>query len=98
MSATHQPYSLESRIAFTAARAASACDLPRQTVDHAIRVGDLPAVRSGRRIVVLRDDLIAWLMRCRERGEIPAPISDSDRQRLAELNRRRTRKPAAEAP
>ena len=80
---------IEQAIARTAAKAAEACGLPRQTIDAAIKSGDLQATKSGRRYIVLTEDLIAWLRRCRERGEIPSPIKPGDRERLAELNRAR---------
>ncbi len=76
-------------VAFTAGAAAEAAGLPRCTVDYAIQQGDLPAAKSGRRLIVLREDLMAWLRRCRDKGNIPTPVSDADRERLAELNRNR---------
>lgn len=81
-------HSIES-LAFTAGGLAAACDLPRQTVDHAIRSGALTAIKSGRRWLVFREDAIAWLKSCREQGRIPAPISQKDREKLAALNRAR---------
>lgn len=77
-------------VAFTAGGAAEACGLPRQQIDHAIKVGELPATKSGRRMIVLKEDLLAWLRQCREHGRIPAPISDASREKLAALNRARS--------
>lgn len=83
-------------IAYTAASAAEASGLPRCTVDLAIKQGELQATKSGRRLIILREDLLDWLRRCRERGAIPSPISQADRERLAELNRTRRTKAAAQ--
>lgn len=80
--------SLES-VAFTAGGAATATGLPRQQIDHAIRTGALPATKSGRRQIVLKEDLLAWLRRCREQGAIPSPTTQADREKLAALNRAR---------
>lgn len=79
----------ETVVSYTRASAAAATGLPGVTIDLAIRTGELPAVKSGRRLIILKEDLIAWLRRCRERGSIPSPISDDDRERLADLNRAR---------
>lgn len=83
--------SVSESLAYTAGGAAAACGLPRQSVDHAIKTGELPAMRSGRRYIVLREDVLAWLRRCRDRGEIPVPVNQADRERLAGLNRARKR-------
>lgn len=80
---------IQQAVAYTAQRAAEASGLPRQTIDAAIKAGELQATKSGRRHIVLAEDLVAWLKRCRERGEIPSPVKPGDRERLAELNRAR---------
>jgi len=80
---------IETAVAFSAAGAAAASDLPRQQIDHAIKIGALRAVKSGRRMIILRDDLLTWLRKCAEQGEIPNPTSSVDREKLAELNRKR---------
>jgi len=82
-------------ISFTRGAAVEATGVPGVTIDKAIDDGELIAIRSGRRLIILREDLEAWLRRCRAKGEIPTPISDRDRERLAELNRGRRRKVAA---
>ena len=80
----------EQAISYTRAGACVATGLPGATVDLAIASGDLKAIRSGRRLIILAEDLQAWLRRCRERGEIPTPQpSQADRERLAALNRAR---------
>ena len=76
-------------LAYNRASAAAASGVPCQTLDVAIKAGELPSIKSGRRIVILREDLVAWLHRCKARGTIPAPVSDADRERLAALNRAR---------
>jgi len=45
----------------------------------------------GRGYIILADDLRAWLLKAKERGNIPGRIDDEGRQRLAELNRSRTK-------
>ena len=83
-------------VAYTAAQAAQACGLPRCTVELAIAQGHLPAMRSGRRHVILASDLITWLQNCKRVGVIPTrTVTDSDRQRLADLNRKRREGAAA---
>ncbi|MFZ5556812.1 MAG: helix-turn-helix domain-containing protein [Pseudomonadota bacterium] len=77
------------KLAYTQSALAAAADVPVPQIRDAIRTGELPAVRSGRRTLILAEDAVAWLRRCRERGHIPAPVTDRDRERLAELNRRR---------
>src|SRR5262245_58441815 len=75
--------------AFTAQSAATSCELPRQQADHAIKRGELKAMKSGKRWIILREDLLAWLHKCRDKGEIQAPITQRDREMLAALNRSR---------
>lgn len=82
------------KISFTRNAAIEATGLPGQTIDLAIADGELPVLRSGRRLIIMREDLEAWLRRCRQKGQIPAPITTADRERLAELNRMRRRKEA----
>jgi hypothetical protein len=82
-------------LAFTAGSLTKATDVARQAVDLAIKTGALKATKSGRRWIILREDAIAWLKRCREQGEIPSPISQADREKLAELNRMRRGQAAA---
>jgi excisionase family DNA binding protein len=78
------------QLAYTASQAAQACGLPRSTVELAIGQGHLPAMRSGRRHVILATDLTTWLMNCKRIGCIPTrTVTDSDRERLADLNKRR---------
>jgi len=78
----------EVEIAYTRAKAAQTCGLPGKTIDEAIRSGELPATKSGRRLIILAEDIQAWLRRCKDRGEIPPrAIDDSDRTRLAACNR-----------
>jgi excisionase family DNA binding protein len=76
-------------LAYTRRSAAAAVGVPGKTIDLAIETGELPAIRSGRRLVILKSDLLAWLHRCKTRGVIPARVTDDDRQRLALLNRER---------
>jgi excisionase family DNA binding protein len=79
------------QLAFTRASSAQATGLPLTTIDLAIANHELPATRSGRRLIILREDLIDWLRRGRERGAIaPRPPSQADKERLAELNRARS--------
>ena len=77
------------QLAFTEGGLADACGLPRQTVSAARKSGELPAVKSGRRWIITREDAAAWLRRCQLRGGIPSPVSQADRERLAEMNRAR---------
>jgi excisionase family DNA binding protein len=76
-------------LSFNEGDLADASGLPRQTIAAARKSGELPATKSGRRWIILREDAEAWLRRCRAQGEIPTPISQADRARLAELNRTR---------
>ena len=76
-------------VAYNRASAVSASGLPNHTIDLAIKSGELPVTKSGRRVIILREDLVAWLHRCKARGSIPTPVSDADRERLAALNRAR---------
>ena len=79
-------------LSYTRAGAVAATGLPGATIDLAIARGELTAVKSGRRMVILAEDLEAWLRRCRERGHVPSPApSQEDRERLAALNRARRR-------
>jgi hypothetical protein len=68
---------------------AASTGLPRQTISAARKSGELRAIKSGRRYIILHEDALAWLRKCREKGEIPAPTSEADREKLAELNRAR---------
>jgi len=77
------------QLGFTAGGLADSIQSPRRQVDLAIRTGDLKAIRSGRRFIILRQDADDWLRRCRERGEIPTPVTPGDREKFAELNRAR---------
>lgn len=74
------------QLAYTEGSAAAAIFVPRQTISAARKSGELRAMKSGRRWIILREDLVSWLKRCRERGEIPTPLSQADRERLATLN------------
>jgi excisionase family DNA binding protein len=77
-------------ISYTRSSACAATGLPGATIDLAINTGELKAIKSGRRLVILAEDLQAWLRRCRERGEIPVPRpSGESLERLAALNRAR---------
>jgi excisionase family DNA binding protein len=78
------------RVAFTRREAIQSSGVPGHTLDQAIDAGELPATRSGRRLIILREDLLHWLRRCRDRGEIPLRSpSEAGRNRLADLNRAR---------
>lgn len=79
-----------STLSYTRASACTATGLPGATIDLAIANGELKAIKSGRRYIILAEDLQAWLRRCRDRGGIPSPApSQADRERLADLNRTR---------
>ncbi len=81
---------MQEAISYTRAGAAAATGLPGGTIDLAIAQGELKAIKSGRRLVILREDLEAWLRRCREKGAIPSPTpTQADRERLASLNQAR---------
>lgn len=74
--------------AYTGRTAAETSGQPRQTVDYAIKIGELRATKSGNRFVILREDLLAWLRMCRDRGYFARPgVTQQDRERLASLNR-----------
>lgn len=77
------------KVAYTMTALAAAIDVPLLQIRAAIREGELPAIKSGRRTIILAEDAVSWLRRCRQRGSIPAPVSDRDRARFAELNRQR---------
>jgi excisionase family DNA binding protein len=85
---------MKEQLAYTEGDAATACGVPRATIREGRRSGKLRAVKSGRRWVILREDLLAWLQHCRERGEIPTPVSAADRERFAALNLARRRQAA----
>jgi hypothetical protein len=76
-------------LSFNEGDLAAASGVPRQTIAAARKVGELQAIKSGRRWIILREDALAWLRRCKERGSIPAPVSNTDREKLAALNRAR---------
>lgn len=75
------------RLSDTAGGTAEAAGVPRRFVDAAIKDGSLPAFKCGRRYIVLREDALAWLRKLRQAGEIRAPLSQTAREKLAELNR-----------
>jgi excisionase family DNA binding protein len=80
------------QISYTRVGAIAATGLPGATIDMAIAQGELPTIRSGRRLVIFADDLKSWLERCRAKGHIPSPKPRAeDNQRLAGLNRARRR-------
>jgi len=81
--------SQQQAVAYNRASAAAASGVPCQTIDKAINDGELTAIKSGRRRIILREDLLAWLRKCKERGSIPTPVSDADRERFAALNKAR---------
>lgn len=82
----------DGRIALSRREVLEATPLPGQTIDFAIRNGELPAIRSGRRLIILREDLVAWLHKCRARGQIPVPNpSQAERERFVAMNRGRKR-------
>ena len=87
--------SLQQALAYNRATAAAASGIPTHTLDLAIKAGEIPVIKSGRRLIILRDDLVAWLGLCKQRGSIPVPTTDADRERLADLNRARKAKAAA---
>jgi excisionase family DNA binding protein len=76
-------------VAYNRAGASAATGVPAQTLDKAIKDGELPAMTSGRQRIILKADLIAWLLKCKQQGSIPAPVSDADRERFAALNKAR---------
>lgn len=82
-------------LSYTRGGACNATGLPLTTIDLAIAQGELKAIKSGRRLVIMAEDLQAWLRRCRDRGAIPSPApSAADKERLAALNRARRAPPA----
>ena len=78
-------------LSYTISAASEGTGIPKVTISDAITRGELPAIKSGRRYIILADDLRAWLLKAKERGNIPGRIDDEGRQRLAELNRSRTK-------
>jgi excisionase family DNA binding protein len=83
-------------VSYTRSGAIIASGLHGATIEKAIDDGELKAIRSGRRLIILAEDLVAWLRRGRDRGEIATPRPDqAANQRLAEENRKR--KAAGEA-
>lgn len=84
-------------LAYTRASAAAAAGVPAVTIDVAIESKELTAIRSGRRLVILREDLLNWLKLCKARGSMPSHVTQNDRERLAELNRARKRNKTAAA-
>jgi excisionase family DNA binding protein len=80
-------------VAHTRSEAIIVSRVPGHTLDDAIEKGELRATRSGRRLIILREDLLEWLRKCRDRGEIPPRLpTEADRARLAKLNRERAGK------
>ena len=83
------------RLAYTRGEAIEASGLPGTTLDHAIATGELKVLRSGRRLIIMKDDLLGWMRRHRDQGVIPTKEpSAEDRERLAELNRQRRERKA----
>lgn len=81
---------MNERLSYTRAGAIEATGLAPQTIDKAIADGELVALRSGRRLIILADELRDWLKRCRAKGIIPTPKpTQDDNARLAEKNRQR---------
>lgn len=56
-----QRLDIDGRLAFRPTEVAEGCGLSRTTVYEAIRTGELPSRRLGKRIVVPADALRAWL-------------------------------------
>lgn len=78
-------------LSYTIHSAAESTGLPLITISDAIKRGELQAIKSGRRYIILADDLRDWLLKAKERGNIPGRIDDDGRKRLAELNRSRVK-------
>jgi hypothetical protein len=74
--------------------AAAKTGFPQKTLRAAIDRGELSSIRSGRRVIVLHDDLVAWLQKGKAEGTIPGVIDDVGRERLATLNRLRSKQTA----
>lgn len=76
------------RLAFTARAAAAAYRISRHTLATAISKGELPAHRPGDRVIlILRDDLEAWL-----RSHAIRPRSSHAEQRAEEMLQREAAK------
>lgn len=76
-------------LAHTRGTASTAAKVPGKVIDRAIKLGELKAVKCGRRYIILSTDLRAWLELCKQRGHFPSSVTDNDRERLASLNRAR---------
>jgi hypothetical protein len=77
-------------VSFNREGAIEASGVPGATLDAAIRLRELKATKAGRRLIIVREDLEAWLRLCRERGSFPVPKPDQEaNKRLAEHNRKR---------
>lgn len=82
-------------LSYTIHSASGSTGLPPITISEAIKRGELPAIKSGRRYIILADDLRDWLRKAKERGVLPGRIDDAGRERLAELNRSRSKQAKA---
>ena len=52
---------LENKLAFSPNTAAKAAEVGRTKIFEAIKEGELKARKLGKRTIILRDDLVAWL-------------------------------------
>jgi excisionase family DNA binding protein len=61
------------KVGYSRIDSAKASGTGLSTIDNAIRDGELKAHKLGRRTIILRDDLFAWL------GSLPLASVDSDK-------------------
>lgn len=62
-------------IAHTVGRLAALADLPEDEIRKAIHKRELPSLLVRRRRIILHDDAVAWLMRCRIAHERQGPLT-----------------------
>lgn len=86
---------LQDSIAFTIPEAVAATKMSRSEIYRAFNRGDLTPRKSGRRTLILRDELVAICPPCRTRGRREARCSQQ--QGRAALKRERAA-PAGSSP
>jgi excisionase family DNA binding protein len=62
--------------AYTIDQSVHIAGIGRSTLYEAMGAGELPSVRIGRRRLILRTDLLAWLQSHRDQGPNDGPVAE----------------------